>query len=557
MRGPAMKLVTPPLASLRHCGVTLFAIVAVALFALVAIPAEAHASPATSVLVDGIDIATDPDNTLEFGKGVATYDKATGVLTLENVTISNSDEYAIIRPQRGQLTLNLVGDNTLSGSGRGIYASTGEVLSITGAGSLTIDTNGEAIQVDTIDLMCDGCTLNLYSDGWCMSAWGGTISVQNGANVTATTEGSGAVAVTGEDGVSVNSATLNAETTSNGSGPALYTMDSISASNSSVISTSAGYCGILAQNTVAISNSTVHTTGAGGSSGYGISTVGAIEVSGASDLLSKGGFNASEVIVSPASGSLVDVKTGVRDAVSTDFVHFGGSPISVETTFDKSSGLGDHGCVHIVEHSHVFDQQITSDATLVNKATCSTAARYYLSCACGEVGTDTFEYGEPLDHDWNDWTVTKAPTCTETGAERRTCKRGDAQEARAIDALGHDLARVEAVAPTCTEAGVAEHWVCSRCGALFADAAGTVPTTVEKLAVEATGHNFKDGTCTVCDAKDPDFTEPEKKPASEKEPETEIPAAGDPASVAPALAGLGTALLGMGAVFGHRSRRAA
>lgn len=556
MRGPAMKLVTP-LASLRRCGVTLFAIVAVALFALVAIPAEAYASPATSVLVDGIDIATDPDNTLEFGKGVATYDKATGVLTLENVTISNSDEYAIIRPQRGQLTLNLVGDNTLSGSGRGIYASTGEVLSITGAGSLTIDTNGEAIQVDTIDLMCDGCTLNLYSDGWCMSAWGGTISVQNGANVTATTEGSGAVAVTGEDGVSVNSATLNAETTSNGSGPALYTMDSISASNSSVISTSAGYCGILAQNTVAISNSTVHTTGAGGSSGYGISTVGAIEVSGASDLLSKGGFNASEVIVSPASGSLVDVKTGVRDAVSTDFVHFGGSPISVETTFDKSSGLGDHGCVHIVEHSHVFDRQITSDATLVNKATCSTAARYYLSCACGEVGTDTFEYGEPLDHDWNDWTVTKAPTCTETGAEKRTCKRGDAQEARAIDALGHDLARVEAVAPTCTEAGVAEHWACSRCGALFADAAGTVPTTAEKLAVEATGHNFKDGTCTVCDAKDPDFTEPEKKPASEKEPKPEIPAAGDPASVAPALAGLGTALLGMGAVFGHRSRRAA
>lgn len=162
-----------------------------------------------------------------------------------------------------------------------------------------------------------------------------------------------------------------------------------------------------------------------------------------------------------------------------------------------------------------------------------------------------------LDHDWNDWTVTKAPTCTETGAEKRTCKRGDAQEARAIDALGHDLERVEAVTPTCTEAGVAEHWACSRCGALFADAAGSVPTTAEKLVVEATGHNFKDGTCTVCDAKDPDFTAPEKKPASEKEPKPEVPAAGDPASVAPALAGMGTALLGMGAVLRRRSRRAA
>lgn len=552
-----MKSVTPPPASLRRYGVAVFAIVAVALFVLVSAPIEAHASPATSVLVDGVDIAADPDNTLEFGKGVATYDETTGVLTLENVTISNSDEYAVIRPQWGQLTLNLIGENTLSGSNRGIYASAGEVLRITGTGSLTIDTISEAIQVDTIDLVCDGCTLNLYSDGWCMSAWGGTISVQNGANVTATTEGGSAVAVTGEDGVSVNSATLSAETTSNDSGPALYTMDSISVSSSSVITTSAGYCGILAQNTVAISGSTVRTTGSESSNGYGISTGGAIEVSGASDLLSNGGVNASKVVISPASGSLVDVKTGVRDADSTNLVHFGDSPISVETAFDKSSGLSDYGCVHIVEHSHVFDQQIVSDATLVSKATCSTAARYYLSCACGQVGTDTFEYGEPLDHDWNDWTVTKAPTCTETGAEKRTCKRGDAQEARAIDALGHDLERVEAVAPTCTEAGVTEHWACSRCGALFADSAGSVPTTAEKLAVEATGHNFKDGTCTVCDAKDPDFTEPEKKPASEKEPKPEVPAAGDPASVAPALAGMGTALLGMGAVLRRRSRRAA
>ena len=98
----------------------------------------------------------------------------------------------------GQLTLKLVGENTLSGSRRGLYASTGGSLRITGTGSLSINTKGEAVQVDNTDLVCDECSLNLSSDGWCMSVWGGTVTIQNGANETATTEGDGSVAVTGE-----------------------------------------------------------------------------------------------------------------------------------------------------------------------------------------------------------------------------------------------------------------------------------------------------------------------------------------------------------------------
>ena len=137
--------------------------------------------------------------------------------------------------------------------------------------------------------------------------------------------------------------------------------------------------------------------------------------------------------------------------------------------------------------------------------------------------------------------------------ERRCARaRGDAQEARKVDALGHDLKHVDAVAATCTEAGTAEHWVCSRCGALFSDADATKTVAAEDLAIEPTGHRFENGTCTVCGAKDPDYVTP-TQPNKDEEPE--IPATGDPASLAPALFGAGAALAGAVTVWRRRSSR--
>ena len=186
---------------------------------------------------------------------------------------------------------------------------------------------------------------------------------------------------------------------------------------------------------------------------------------------------------------------GTRNAALNDLAHFDGSPVDTEKTFGESSGLGGYGCVRIAEHQHTFDQQVVSDATLAFEATCSRPARYYYSCACGQVGPDT---GQP------------ASDMFASG-----------------DPLGHDLKHVDAVAATCTEAGTAEHWVCSRCGALFSDADATKTVAAEDLAIEPTGHRFENGTCTVCGAKDPDYVTP-TQPNKDEEPE--IPATGDPAS---------------------------
>ncbi|MBR7179167.1 MAG: beta-N-acetylglucosaminidase domain-containing protein, partial [Oscillospiraceae bacterium] len=44
---------------------------------------------------------------------------------------------------------------------------------------------------------------------------------------------------------------------------------------------------------------------------------------------------------------------------------------------------------------------------------------------------------QPHEHEWSDWTETKAPTCTDKGIETRSCECGET-ETREIPALGHD-----------------------------------------------------------------------------------------------------------------------
>ena len=55
---------------------------------------------------------------------------------------------------------------------------------------------------------------------------------------------------------------------------------------------------------------------------------------------------------------------------------------------------------------------------------------------CEDSYVDT--YVDALGHNWGDWAVTTAPTCTEAGVETRECARCHATETRAAAALGHN-----------------------------------------------------------------------------------------------------------------------
>ena len=112
----------------------------------------------------------------------------------------------------------------------------------------------------------------------------------------------------------------------------------------------------------------------------------------------------------------------------------------------------------------------------------------------------------------------KAPTCTEPGnIEYWYCKGCDKYFSDAegkseinlaqtvINATGHKLTKTEAKEPTCTEAGNKEYWTCKSCGSLFRDEVGSAEIKLEDVVIPATGHHYVNGYCTECGHRDPDY----------------------------------------------------
>ena len=82
-------------------------------------------------------------------------------------------------------------------------------------------------------------------------------------------------------------------------------------------------------------------------------------------------------------------------------------------------------------------------------------------------------------HSFGSWVESTAPTCTESGEQKRECACGHV-ESRSVDALGHEEVVDEGVKPTCTEGGISDGKHCSRCGEIL--------KAQENLP--ATGHSY-------------------------------------------------------------------
>ena len=119
-------------------------------------------------------------------------------------------------------------------------------------------------------------------------------------------------------------------------------------------------------------------------------------------------------------------------------------------------------------------------------ATCGEAGRVDTICSnCGEV-VSTRELPPTGAHDWDDGTVTTAPTETTPGVRTFTCTVcGDIRE-ETIPATGaHDYQFTKTVAPTCTDGGY-DLYTCSGCGA-----------TEKRNLTDAAGHKWDGGTVTT------------------------------------------------------------
>ena len=131
------------------------------------------------------------------------------------------------------------------------------------------------------------------------------------------------------------------------------------------------------------------------------------------------------------------------------------------------------------------------DWTLTTAPTCTTAGEETRVCSLNAAHTETQAVAiNPDAHDWGDWTQTKAPTETEDGEEVRTCAlNGEHTETRAVAALGHihdwgDWTLT--TAPTCTTAGE-ETRVCSL---------NAAHTETQAVAINPDAHDWGEWTQT-------------------------------------------------------------
>ena len=102
-------------------------------------------------------------------------------------------------------------------------------------------------------------------------------------------------------------------------------------------------------------------------------------------------------------------------------------------------------------------------------------------------------------------------TCTESGVTTYTAAvefngqtYTDTKEV-SVPATGHELKKTDAKEPTCTEDGNKEYWTCDTCDKYFSDENAETEIQLADTVIEATGHSYENGKCTVCGTIDPDF----------------------------------------------------
>ena len=177
--------------------------------------------------------------------------------------------------------------------------------------------------------------------------------------------------------------------------------------------------------------------------------------------------------------------------------HAWGQPVWTWTGYGAAEAS--FACARDAGHVKVLPASITSEVT--TQPGCSTeGVRTYTATVTldGKNYTDTRTETLPSLGHKTQLVGAKAATCTEdgyTGDEVCTVCQEIVKKGEVIPATGHDTQLMGAKSATCTEDGYTGDEVCKTCG----------ETVTKGEVVKATGHHYKDGKCTDCGEKDPNY----------------------------------------------------
>ena len=189
--------------------------------------------------------------------------------------------------------------------------------------------------------------------------------------------------------------------------------------------------------------------------------------------------------------------TDTRTEVLSALGHAWGQPVWTWTGYGAAEAS--FACARDAGHVKVLPASITSEVT--TQPGCSTeGVRTYTATVTldGKNYTDTRTETLPSLGHKTQLVGAKAATCTEdgyTGDEVCTVCQEIVKKGEVIPATGHDTEIVGAKDATCTRDGYTGDEVCKTCG----------ETVTKGEVVKATGHHYKDGKCTDCGEKDPNY----------------------------------------------------
>ena len=404
-------------------------------------------TPPETLRVNGTDILKEASHKVTCGDGTAEYDADSNTLTLTNATIEGDfTGAAAININGGDVTIRLVGTNTITSGTYGVYMHGTNTVTVGGSGTLTINASLDCIRATNITIgiadEADAPTINATGQDNASGLYAThVLTIQNGATVNAASEGS--YAMFAEGGLVIDGSTVSA------SAAVEY------------------YAAIGSVTTVNISNSAVN---ASAKAGIAIASYGA-SVSIFDSVVKAESPDTQYSVYGATGGSLSGtwldstnpyVLDSIKNSATNSAVILKGSGTVIgNLTLARDAELRTGVTLDIPENTSLT---VPDGVTFYNNGTVTLNGTFTNSgitiCAEGS-------------HTGGAATCAAAAACALCGNAY-----GEA------DPTNHkNLVKTEAKPATYSEEGNIEYWYCSDCGKYFSDEAGTREITLEETVI--------------------------------------------------------------------------
>lgn len=470
------------------------------------LPATAMAAGTVTVQING-QVLQDGVK-VQCGEGTAVLDKQNSTLTLTNATINQEGNFPVVRVDNGDLKVILIGENTVTSTNmRPFYiASTNITIQGTKTDSLTIRTdNSDGLQVDNGNLTIDGCAIDITSANYGgMMCWGGTLTIQEGANVILDSFENSLI---GEYGLCITDSTVNATARSNYQDEettAVSSYGNISITNSAVTAAANGDAAnaIYGGGTICINNSEVSATTTVQNNTYpALCAAGNIEIVNYSSATVKSAGTIG--IWSSDGGVTIENSIGyIRANDEWDAIRGQVDGATIKDSWVETFGF-EISPKYTSSDSVIFLNNIgTASGSLTLPGNVTVSADMQLSVPKDSsitvpVGVTFTNHGQiellgDLTNDGGKIICDSHAGGTANCISKAVC---DICGIEYGDFGPHNLTKTDEKEATCTEEGYTGDKVCKDCG-----------TVLEKgKVIPKTAHNYKDGKCTVCGKADPNY----------------------------------------------------